>query len=67
MRKFVPVEGVNLNEVVCLLEEQARARYNIAAGSIKECANKCGANIYIGKKRLYNKIILDEYFTKIAE
>lgn len=67
MPKFIPVENVNLNEVINLTEEQAKGRYNIGRTNLKEIANIAAANVRIGAKRLYSRPILDEYFTKTAE
>lgn len=67
MPKFIPVENINLNEVINLTEEQAKGRYNIGRTNLKEIANKTGANVRIGIKRLYSRPILDDYFTKTAE
>lgn len=53
-----------LDEIINLTEEQARIRYNIGRTNLKEIANYIGANVRVGKKRLYNRRALDEYFNK---
>mgnify|MGYP001396196615 CR=1 FL=1 len=53
---------VDLNQVVALTLEQAKARYNLGSGKVYEIADEAQANIRIGKKRLYSRIRLDDYF-----
>lgn len=67
MPKFIPVENVNLNEIINLTEEQAKARYNIGRTNLKVIADKVGANVRVGVKRMYSRPILDEFFIKSAE
>lgn len=67
MAKFIPVENISLNEVINLTEEQAKGRYNVGRTNLREIADRAGANVRIGTKRLFSRPILDEFFTKTAE
>ena len=53
---------VDLNQVVALTLEQAKARYNIGSNKLYEISDLAQANIRIGSKRLYSRAKLDEYF-----
>ena len=59
---------INLNEVLALTVDQAKARYNVGANTLFKISDQAGANIRYGsKKRLYNRAILDEYFSLITD
>ena len=53
---------VNLNQVIALTEDQARSRYNVGSNTLFKIADEAAANIRIGKKRLYSRSKLDQYF-----
>lgn len=61
MEKFTPMD-VGLNNVVNLSKEQAKARYNIGENTLYNISNEIGADIYVGRKHLYSKKKLDNYF-----
>ncbi len=58
---------VTLNEVLLLNKMQAATRYNLGAPSIQKVAEDCGAIVRIGRRVVYNRKIMDEYFENIAE
>lgn len=58
---------INLNETINLTEQQARARYNIGRNSLFKISDEAGAVVRIGKKRLYSRRVLDEYFATNVE
>lgn len=60
--RALQTETVDLNQVVALTEDQARSRYNVGSNTLYKIADDAGANIRIGKKRLYSRVKLDEYF-----
>ena len=64
MRKFEPID-VGVQNVVNLTLEQAKARYNIGENSLYKISNEIGADIFIGKKHLYSKKRLDNYFESL--
>lgn len=58
-------DKVDLNQVVALTLDQVKARYNIGANTARKIADEIGANIRLGeRKRLFNRKILDEYFSE---
>lgn len=57
---------VSLNEVVNLTEEEAQARYSIGKQRLKAIADEAGAIIRIGRKYLYSRRVLDEYFDSLT-
>lgn len=61
MPKFIPVENVNLNEVINLTEEQAKGRYNVGRTNLKEIADKTGL-MYALEQKDY---LADRYLTII--
>lgn len=64
MRALKTME-VDLDKVVNLNEEQAKARYNIGRNSLIAIASKIGADVHIGSRRLFNKKKLDAYFENL--
>ena len=60
-------ETVDLNQVIALTESQAKARYNLGRYVLIQIADKAQANIRIGRKKLYSREILDEYFKFLTE
>jgi hypothetical protein len=57
-------DAVDLNQIIALTEDQARSRYNVGSNTLYKVADEAGANIRIGKKRLYSRIKLDQYFNE---
>lgn len=58
-------DKVDLNQVVALTLDQVKASYNIGANTARKIADEIGANIRLGeRKRLFNRKILDEYFSE---
>lgn len=56
------MEDMNLNQVITLSEDQARARYNIGKKKLVEVATKAQALVKLGsRKNLYLREKLDEY------
>lgn len=64
MEKFKPID-IGIQNVVNLSQEQAKARYNIGENTLYRISSEIGADIYIGKKHLYNKKKLDTYFENL--
>ncbi len=58
---------VTLNEITLLNKMQAITRYSLGAASIQRVAAECGAVVHIGRRVLYHRQILDDYFEKMAE
>lgn len=59
--------NLSLEQVVNLSEAQAKARYNIGRANLIDAAGHIGATVRIGRKRLYNREKMDEYFFQQAE
>ena len=57
---------VSLNEIVNLTEEEAQARYSIGKHRLTDIADEAGAIIRIGRKKLYSRKVLDEYFDSLV-
>lgn len=53
---------ITLNEITLLSKMQAVTRYNLGAASIRKIADECGAVIHIGKRVLYHRQTIDDYF-----
>lgn len=65
--KKLQTNEINLNQVVALTVEQAKARYNIGSNSLYGVAEKAEAVIHIGsKKKLYSRSKLDIYFEELT-
>lgn len=64
MKKFKPID-IGVQNVVNLTQEQAKARYNIGENTLYKIAAEIGADIYVGKKHLYSKKRLDNYFENL--
>lgn len=60
--RALQTDPVDLNQVVALTESQARSRYNIGANTLYKLADEAQANIRVGKRRLYSRNKLDQYF-----
>lgn len=58
---------ITLDEIMLLSRMQATTRYNLGAATIRKVANECGAIVHIGKRVVYHRQILDDYFMSIAE
>lgn len=58
---------VTLDEIMLLSRMQATTRYNLGAATIRKVADECGAIVHIGKRVVYHRQILDDYFMSIAE
>lgn len=54
--------GITLNELTLLNKMQAITRYNLGATSIRKIADECGAVIHIGRRVLYHRQKMDDYF-----
>mgnify|MGYP001264472220 CR=1 FL=1 len=59
-------EQIDLNQVVTLTIEQAKARYNIGYNTLYKVAEQAGAIIKIGRRRLFSRKKLDEYFQNLT-
>lgn len=57
---------VSLNDVVNLTKEEAQARYSIGESNLSLIADEAGAIIRIGRKKLYSRKVLDEYFERLT-
>lgn len=66
MRKL-QTSAVSLNEVINLTEEQAKTRYNIGRNKLMEISDCAGATVRAGKRRLYSRLVLDNYFNHHTE
>lgn len=53
---------ITLNELTLLNKMQAITRYNLGATSIRKIADECGAVIHIGRRVLYHRQKMDDYF-----
>lgn len=58
---------LTLDEIMLLSKMQAITRYNLGATTIRKVADECGAIVHIGKRVVYHRQILDDYFMSIAE
>ena len=58
---------ITLDEIMLLSRMQATTRYNLGVATIRKVANECGAIVHIGKRVVYHRQILDDYFMSIAE
>lgn len=65
--RMVIKEELDIEKIVNLTPEQAKARYSIGRDNIKRIAEQAGAIIRIGRKILYNRKKLDAYFENHAE
>lgn len=66
--RALQTEDINLNQVIALTINQAKARYNCGANVLYEVAKQSGAVIRIGdKKKLYSRQKLDKYFDELTE
>lgn len=63
----VQINVISLNEMVLLTIEQAVNRYNIGKASIREAANEAGAVVRIGRRILFHRETLDNYFDGLRE
>lgn len=57
----------SMDDMVNLDEKLAKARYGINTSSLHEIAEKIGATVRIGRKRLYNRQKMDDYFMALAK
>lgn len=62
MRALQTDPDMSLDEVLNLTKVQAKTRYNIGDARLNEIAEKAGAIVFVGKKKMYNREALDEYF-----
>lgn len=60
-------EPVDLDKVIVLTKEQAKARYNISLGNLRKVADDIGAIRHMGNRICYSRKHLDEYFQDRAE
>lgn len=58
---------LTLDEIMLLSKMQAITRYNLGATTIRKVADECGAIVHIGKRVVFHRQILDDYFMSIAE
>ncbi len=58
---------ITLNEITLLSKMQAVTRYNLGASSIRRIAGDCGALVRIGKRVVYHRQTLDDFFENITE
>lgn len=58
---------VSLNEMILLNKMQAITRYNLGSASIQRVAAECGAIVHIGRRVVFHRQILDDYFERMAE
>lgn len=58
---------VNLDQIVNLTLEEAKARYSVGGGNLREIADEAGAIIRIGRKCLYSRQVLDDYFKMLCK
>lgn len=58
---------ITLNEITLLSKMQAVTRYNLGASSIRRVAKDCGALVRIGKRVVYHRQTLDDFFENITE
>lgn len=66
--KTPEIEQIDLNSVVTLTKEQAKARYNMGTANLRNLAEQIGALVCSGTSRkriLYNRKKLDEYFNNM--
>lgn len=57
---------VDLDKIVNLTLEEAKTRYSIGEGNLIAIADEAGAIIRIGRKKLYSRKVLDEYFDSLT-
>ncbi len=58
---------ITLDEIMLLSRIQATTRYNLGAASIRKVADECGAIVHIGRRVVYHRQILDDYFKSLAK
>lgn len=58
---------ISLNEITLLNKMQAITRYNLGSASIQRVAAECGAIVHIGRRVVFHRQILDDYFERMAE
>lgn len=56
-----------LSQVQNLNEAQAMARYNIGRHSLRRISDDIGAVVWVGRKRLYCREVMDRHFLSISE
>lgn len=61
------INRISLDDVTLLTKLQAATRYNIGCGTIKKISDDIGATVFIGKKILFHRQTLDEYFNSIRQ
>ena len=59
--------SVNLDDVFLLDTMQAKTRYNIGRSSLTSIADSAGAVVRVGRRRLFSRQVLDEYFSAITK
>lgn len=61
------INRISLDDITLLTKIQATTRYNIGEKTIREISDNIGATVCIGKKILFHRQTLDEYFKSIRE
>lgn len=59
--------GINLGGVFLLDEMQAKTHYNIGRALLTNIADGTGAVVRVGRRRLYARQVLDDYFRAAAK
>lgn len=54
----------DLDKIINLTKEQARARYSIGTNNLRDIADRIGALNFNGNRMLFVRQILDDYFNK---
>lgn len=65
-RKLQKNADADLDKVVNLTMEEAKTRYSIGTSNLTSIADNIGAIVRIGRKKLFARKILDEYFDSLA-
>lgn len=67
MARALKTMDIDLNSIVNLSLEQAKARYGIGRDSLIEISDRIGADVKIGSRHLFSRKKLDTYFENYAE
>lgn len=61
------INRISFDDIMLLSQLQATTRYNIGRGSLLKISDDIGATVFIGRKILFHRQTLDEYFNSIRQ